>query len=95
MSTNKTLANNETTVGGWSPYGNLSPDDKQIFDEAMRGFVGVTYTPQSVSKQVVEGMLYRFKCNASIPPAEVVWEAIVEIFKPLKGKPYITQIIKS
>jgi mevalonate kinase len=81
-------------AGGWSAYHKLTPEDKAVFDEATKGFVGVTYTPQTVSTQVVAGVNYRFKCLASIPPAEVVWEAIVEIFKPLNGKPYITGIIR-
>ena len=83
-----------TLLGGWSPYGPLSLEDRTIFDEALEGFVGVKYTPISVSKQVVAGMNYRFKCEASMPPSDVIWEAIVEIFKPLDGKPYITGIIR-
>jgi hypothetical protein len=81
-------------VGGWSPYESLSPEDKLVFDEATQGFVGVKYTPQTVSEQVVAGMNYRFRCVASMPPAQVVWEAIVEIFKPLNGKPYVVGIIR-
>lgn len=29
-----------------------------------------------------------------MPPAEVVWEAIVEIYKPINGKPRIIGIIR-
>ncbi|AXG75220.1 hypothetical protein DVK85_04160 [Flavobacterium arcticum] len=81
-------------VGGWSAYHKLTPEDQKVFNEAMKGFVGVKYTPQSVSTQVVAGMNYRFKCIASMPPSEVEWEAIVEIFRPLNGAPYITGIIR-
>jgi len=92
------MSNQEATqnlvLGGWTPYHNLTPDDKLVFNEALKGFVGVTYTPESVSTQLVAGTNYRFKCTASQPPAEVVWQAIVEIFKPLKGAPYITGIIR-
>lgn len=88
------VSNNVATVGGWSTYHSLTAEDKLIFKEALQGFVGVTYTPTSVSKQIVAGTNYRFKCTASIPPADVVWEAIVEIFKPLTGKPHITGIIR-
>ena len=85
----------KTTIGGWTPFHNLTPNDKKVFEEAMRGFVGVHYTPTSVSTQVVAGMNYRYKCTASMPPAEVVWEALVEIFQPLNGgKPVITGIIR-
>ena len=83
-----------TVLGGWTPYHDLTPEDRRVFDEAMSGFVGVTYKPQSVSTQVVAGTNYRFKCQASIPPAEVLWEAIVEIYQPLDGKPHIVGIIR-
>ncbi len=91
-----TQAAAETHVlGGWSAYHKLTPEDRRVFDEAMKGFVGVKYDPQSVSTQVVAGTNYRFKCLASIPPSEVMWEAIVEIFQPLNGgTPYVTGIVR-
>lgn len=93
MSTQNSLE--ATLVGGWTPFHALTAEDKAVFDQAMKGFVGVKYTPQSVSTQVVAGKNYRFKCTASMPPAEVVWEAIVEIFQPLNGgAPYVTGIIR-
>ena len=82
----------QTTLGGWSLYQALTASDKMVFDEALSGFVGVVYTPQSVSTQIVTGTNYRFKCAASIPPSEVIWEAILEIYQPLEGKPYIMGI---
>ena len=90
------MSNMEKTIcGGWTPYHALTVADKSVFDEALKGFVGVTYTPNSVSTQVVAGVNYRFKCIASMPPSEVIWEAIVEIFKPLNGgTPHITGIIR-
>mgnify|MGYP003579581385 CR=1 FL=1 len=78
--------------GGWTKYHKLTPEDEVVFKEATQGLVGVKYTPQEVSTQVVAGTNYRYRCTASIPPAQVIWEAIVEIFKPLDGKPYITSI---
>lgn len=81
-------------VGGWTAYHPLTASDQKVFAEAMKGFVGVKYTPQTVSTQVVAGTNYRFKCTASIPPALVVWEAIVEIFDPLNGAPYVTGIVR-
>ncbi|NDI97920.1 hypothetical protein GWA97_02410 [Flavobacterium sp. LaA7.5] len=81
-------------LGGWSAYHKLTPEDRKVFDEAMHGFVGVKYTPIAVSTQVVAGMNYRFKCEASMPPSDVIWEAIVEIFKPLNGAPYVTGIVR-
>ncbi len=92
---NQTLESKETIVGGWSAYGPVTAEDRKIFDEALNGFVGVHYDPQSVSTQVVAGVNYRFKCTASTPPAEVIWEAIVEIYAPLGGKkPHIVSITR-
>ncbi|WPR72942.1 hypothetical protein SLW70_07430 [Flavobacterium sp. NG2] len=83
-----------TLVGGWSPFQPLTAQDKEVFSEALNGFVGVSYTPNSVSTQIVAGTNYRYKCTASMPPSEVIWEAVVEIFAPLNGKPYITGIVR-
>jgi hypothetical protein len=91
---NHTLTNDTPVVGGWTPYHKLTPEDKLVFDEALKGFVGVKYTPYTVATQVVLGTNYRYKCTASVPPTDVVSEAIVEIYKPLNGKPYITGIIR-
>jgi len=55
--------------------------------------MGVQYTPQQVSTQVVAGVNYRFKCLARVPaPSNQCYEAIMQIFAPLEGKPYITDI---
>jgi hypothetical protein len=91
---NHTLTNHAPVVGGWTSYHKLTPEDKLVFDETLKGFVGVKNTPNTVSTQVVAGINYRYKCTASFPPTEVIWEAIVEIYKPLNGKPYITGIIR-
>lgn len=88
------MSNQENIVGGWTAYHPLTAADKLVFQEAMSGFVGVTYTPETVSTQVVAGTNYRFNCTASMPPAEVIWNAIVEIYQPLSGKPYITGIVR-
>lgn len=91
----ETLTENNTILGGWSPYAPLTAEDRKVFDEAMAGLVGVNYSPQLVSKQVVAGMNYRFKCEASMPPSMVIWEAIVEIFQPLGDqKPHVVGIIR-
>ncbi|QXP72450.1 hypothetical protein H0I31_01750 [Tenacibaculum sp. AHE15PA] len=90
----ETLTKKETFVGGWTAYHALTTEDRKVFDEALKGFVGVSYTPNQVSTQVVAGVNYRFKCSASIPPSEVIWEAIVEIYQPLDGKAHITGITR-
>ena len=90
MSTSNSV---ETLVpGGWTPYHPLTAEDKKIFDEAMKGIIGVIYTPQSVSTQVVNGTNYRFKCTSSLPGQTIVWDSIVEIHKPINGAPYVIGI---
>ncbi len=91
---NSTQTEDKVFVGGWTPFHDLTAEDRAVFNEAMKGFVGVNYEPISVSTQIVNGTNYRFKCNASIPPSEVIWEAIVEIYKPIHGTAHITQIIR-
>ncbi|GAB0155750.1 hypothetical protein CHRYSEOSP005_10120 [Chryseobacterium sp. Alg-005] len=86
------MSTQELVVGGWTKYHALTPEDQKVFDEAMSGFVGVSYTPQEVSTQLVNGTNYRYKCIASMPPADVVWEAIVEIYQPINGKPHVVSI---
>jgi len=80
--------------GGWTEYRNLTSEDKAVFDEALEGFVGVKYTPNSVAIQVVAGMNYRFKCDAQLPSGGNKWEAIIQIYQPLEGRPHITEIVR-
>lgn len=84
----------DSLVGGWTQYQPLTPQDQKVFDEAMRGFVGVKYSPKEVSTQVVNGTNYRFRCDASMPPSEVIWEAIVEIYSPINGQPHVVSITR-
>lgn len=79
-------------LGQWTPYGKLTPADRKVFDEAFEGFVGVHYTPETVSTQIVNGTNYRFKSKAQQPGKPEVRDALVEIHKPLNGKAKITKI---
>ena len=58
------MSTEQTIPGGWTPYRPLTAEDRKVFNEAMKGFVGVTYTPNEVSTQVVAGTNYRFKCTS-------------------------------
>ncbi|MGF6329306.1 hypothetical protein ABH909_002184 [Pseudomonas sp. BS3782 TE3695] len=84
----------ENLVGGWTPYHELTPKDQEVFKQALEGFVGVHYTPELVSSQVVNGTNYRYKAEATQPGSPNSWQAIVEIYAPINGKPHITQIIR-
>ncbi|HEX3983930.1 MAG TPA: hypothetical protein VHX12_09580 [Acidisoma sp.] len=82
----------ETLAGGWTPWRDLSAEDLNVFHEAMQGFVGVKYTPEKVSTQVVAGTNYRFRCEAAPLTHPIIYTAVVQIYAPLDGKPYITHI---
>lgn len=84
----------ENLVGGWTPYHELTPKDQEVFKQALEGFVGVHYTPELVSSQIVNGTNYRYKAEATQPGSPNSWQAIVEIYAPINGKPHITQIIR-
>lgn len=93
MATMEAKATTSGVLGGWSPYGPVTPEDLKIFNEATEGFVGVKYTPEAVSKQVVNGTNYRFRCLAQpvvLDPIE--YHAVVQIYAPTKGKPFVTHI---
>ncbi|WP_228403421.1 hypothetical protein [Chryseobacterium sp. RU37D] len=50
------------------------------------------HSSQEVSTQLVNETNYRFRCIASMPPSQMVWEAIVEIYAPIEGRPHVTSI---
>lgn len=60
--------NNDNLVkpGGWSQFENLTDKESHIFEKAMKELVGANYTPKKVSKQVVNGMNYRFFCYGTL-----------------------------
>lgn len=88
------MSEQEVLLGGWTKYHSLTAEDQEVFVEAMRGFVGVKYAPTEVATQLVNGTNYRFKCNASMPPSDVVWQAIVEIYSPIEGQPHVVSITR-
>ncbi len=83
-----------TMPGGWTTYScDIQPGEREIFDTAFKGFVGVNYTPLTVATQVVAGVNYSFFCNAKgVYPNAPNQGAMVTIFKPLEGDPHITAI---
>lgn len=60
-------------VGGWTPFAPVTKEEEKIFNKAVQGIVGVKYTPEQVSHQIVSGTNYRFICKAvssTNPPRE-------------------------
>ncbi|MDQ1094866.1 MULTISPECIES: hypothetical protein [Chryseobacterium] len=88
------MSETEQLVGGWTRFHELTAEDQKVFDEAMQGFVGVKYSPKEVSTQVVNGMNYRFKSQASMPPSDVVWQAVIEVYKPINGTAHVVAITR-
>ena len=79
--------------GGWSSYSTPTPAEREIFNEAVKGRLGVSYTPEQVSTQTVAGMNYRFICKAVvIEPNATPFTVTVFIYDPLEGAPSITSI---
>ena len=79
--------------GAWSSFEAVTMEDKQVFNEAMEGFVGVKYTPEKVSKQIVNGVNYRFFCYGH--PAvqgEHTFPAIVKIHVAPGGNAQLADI---
>ncbi len=80
--------------GGWTPFGKLTSDDKKVFEQALERFVGVKYTPEKVSKQVVNGTHYRFFCYGKpiVPGDDQSFPAIVKIHAPINDRATIEEI---
>ncbi|MGK4472928.1 hypothetical protein [Aeromonas molluscorum] len=79
-------------VGGWTAYHKLTAKDQAVFDQALKGFVGVQYVPFEVSTQVVAGTNYRFKCKTTVKGAleapflfPIVCEKILPLAKGVRA----------
>ena len=84
-----------TIAGGWTPFScNISNEDKAIFEKAV-DLIGVEYTPVALASQVVEGVNYKFFCNAKgVYPGATNEAVMIEIYAPLNGTPHIVKIQK-
>lgn len=81
--------------GGWTVHESITPEDKAVFDAAMKGLLGVNYEPVIVATQVVNGTNYCFICKTKVVvPDAPAGIAKVIIYKPLQGDPIITSIEK-
>ncbi len=83
-----------TMVGSYTAFSSdLSGEELNVFRSAMKGLVGVKYTPIAVSTQLVNGMNYRFFCNAmGAYPGATNEGAMVEIYKPISDDAHIVSI---
>ena len=80
-------------AGGWTAYGPLNEEAKQVFDKALQGLLGVNYEPLVVASQVVSGTNYSFFCNAQVvAPNTPNQGAMVAIYVDLNGNASIKSI---
>ena len=83
------------TAGGWSALRVLNDDDKKVFEMAFANFEGASYEPLIAESQVVEGINYRFICNATpVTVAPETYAAIVTVWSKTDGSVEITDIKK-
>ena len=80
-------------VGAYGEDREITPEDMEVYNEAMEGFVGVSYDLISVAVQVVAGLNYRFRAVGT--PAVLnpePFDAYIYIYQPLEGPPELTDI---
>ena len=92
--TTQAQSESEIMLGAYSVYtSKIDASASEAFQEALHGFVGVSYSAVAVSQQIVNGTNYHFFCNTKlITQFPVNGCAIVSIYKPLEGKAHITRI---
>lgn len=79
--------------GGWTYQSYLTPYDSFIFYNAIGDHPYYFYRPVAVAKQVVNGTNYRFITIAEPKNNNLSAHfAVVDIYQPLNGKPYVTNI---
>ena len=84
-----------TLVGGWTNFNfTLTPQAKEVFQVALKGFVGVGYTPLAFATQVVAGTNWCFLSKAVMPGSDYENAVLLYIYQPLEGTPHITEINK-
>ncbi|BAL94786.1 hypothetical protein [Rubrivivax gelatinosus] len=84
-----------TMAGGWSQFRfELSESDRDVFNGAMHGLVGVGYKPLAVATQVVAGLNYCFLCKAHpvYPKAEEYAAEVYIYAPPPPAAPHISEI---
>lgn len=91
------IGSNDVQYGEWSTLRDLTEHDREVFNAALKDFVGVAYEPLQVASQLVAGTNYCFICHAktsTLHPQE--YNAQVMIFAPLPGAgtPIITSIVR-
>lgn len=81
-------------TGAWTKYNDsIKKEEMTVFNTALNGLMGVSYTPLAVATQVVSGVNYRYFCNAKgVYPNSLNEAVIIEIYQPVNGTPHISSI---
>lgn len=93
-SQNQNISNSQQICGGYTQQREPTDEEMEMF-KAVTASGNMTYTPLSVSTQVVAGTNYRFWCRyQDAQGSGLCW---ITVFKPLpgRGEPKITSIEKS
>lgn len=85
---------NESMTGAWNGFSfTITPEAKSVFDQALKGFVGVRYTPLAFAIQVVSGLNYCFLCEGqTVYPGGSEFAALLYVYAPPGGVPHIPHI---
>lgn len=62
-------------LGSYSEFRNVNEEDKKIFDQVIIDIDGIGYEPFAVATQLVNGVNYKFLCNATAittPPLRIL-----------------------
>ena len=79
--------------GGWTVHDTITTENLEMFNNAVKGLVGVKYEPIKVATQIVNGTNYCFICKSTLinqDPREGI--AKILIYKPLQGDAVLTGI---
>ena len=83
-------------AGAWNSFSfTITPEAKNVFDQALKGLTGAQYTPLAFAIQVVNGLNYCFLCEGHIVyPGMPEFAALVYVYTPREGAPHITSIAR-
>lgn len=93
MSNQISQKDQDSLVGGYTPFRCINAEDQKIFDQVQFP-LGVSYTPVAVATQPVAGINYNFFCNAKVTAPYVPNSyAFVTIYQALDGSLKVTNVV--
>jgi len=88
------MSNEGHVLGGWSRFNfSITPEAKNVFDQALKVIAGVKYTPLAFATQVVAGLNYCFLTEGQVViPENPQFAVLIHIYAPPGGQPHVTHI---